>query len=114
MFRPAKGLQQGQDDTHSDTSGEVAPAPSAPVASRAPTLEAVSLDTTTVREVLGAKPDPHDVAIIRFEVLAAIEKYEAGIRTGALPPRLVVRGRPLADWLDLGHLARLLRGEVRP
>lgn len=63
----------------------------------------------TVREVLGAdSADEHAVACVRFDVLAAVTRYEAGVRCGALPPRLLIRGRPLADWLDLADVARLL------
>jgi TubC N-terminal docking domain len=71
-----------------------------------PTL---ALDATTVREVLGPAPAPEVVATIRREVIAAIAVVQAGIATGALPPRQIVRGHPLADWLTLDEIARLLR-----
>jgi hypothetical protein len=73
----------------------------------APTLP--DLDPSTVREILGAIPDPHLVACIAWDVLAAVHEIEAGIRTGHLPPRRLIEGRPLADWLPLDTLARLIR-----
>jgi hypothetical protein len=70
----------------------------------------VTLDIQTVREVLGREAtDPHAVACVRFAVVAALRELEAGIRAGSLPPRRLVHGRPLADWLDLNSIARLLR-----
>src|SRR2546422_426819 len=76
------------------------------------------LDPVTVREVFGKDPDPHDLGCVRFEVLAAVRRLEAGIRRGVLPPRQLVRHRPLCDWLDLEEVARLLRAwrerEARP
>ena len=70
----------------------------------------VSLELQTVREVLGpAAADPHAVARLRFDVLAAVRKLQAGIRAGQLPPRRLVHGRPLADWLPLDTVATLLR-----
>jgi hypothetical protein len=71
----------------------------------------VDLDASTVREALGPDPDAHAIAVLQFDVLAAVRQLEVEIQTGALAsnPRLV-RGRPLADWLDLDDIARLLRG----
>jgi hypothetical protein len=41
-------------------------------------------------------------------------EIQAGIRSGHLPPRRIIAGRPLADWLPLETLALLLRaGGVR-
>jgi hypothetical protein len=71
---------------------------------------AITLDLKTVAEVLGsAATDPHAVACLRFDVIAAVRELEAGIRAGVLPPRLLVRGLPLCDWLSLDDVARLLR-----
>ena len=67
------------------------------------------LDTTTMREVLGPAPAPEVVATVRREVIAAIAVVQAGIATGTLPPRQLVRGHPLADWLSLDEIALLLR-----
>ncbi|MGH8696029.1 MAG: hypothetical protein ACREVS_06105 [Burkholderiales bacterium] len=79
-------------------------------ASAAPMRQPPVLDLRTLREVLGPDAvDPHAVACIRFDVLAAVREIEAGIETGVLPRRRLVRGRPLADWLDLADVARLLR-----
>lgn len=76
----------------------------------------VTLAPTTVREILGDHPYPHDLAMLRVDVAEAVARLEAGIRAGRVPPRQLVRGRPLAEWLDLAELARLLRlsGEDRP
>lgn len=68
------------------------------------------LDPETVREVLGPKPELHDIACIRFDVLATVRRLETEIQNGVIPPGVrLVRGRPLADWLDLDEVARLLR-----
>ena len=89
-----------------------------------PWPDSLSLDPITVCEVLTgcdpepwrrAKhehpvPDPHDLAILRFDVAEAVAQLEAELRAGAVEPRVrLVRGRPLADWLDLDDVARLLR-----
>jgi hypothetical protein len=60
--------------------------------------------------VLGRKPDAHDLATLRLDVLAAVARLEAEIRMGPIGPRpLLVRGIPLGLWLDLGEVARLLQ-----
>jgi TubC N-terminal docking domain len=72
--------------------------------------QSLRLDPMTLREVLGDKPDPHDVAILRFDVLGAVSQLEAEIEAGAVEPRLrLVWGHPLCDWLDLAEVAQLLR-----
>src|SRR5439155_20563734 len=86
------------------------PPPVAPVASRLPWLR---LDPVTICEVLGDQPDEHDLAILRFDVVEAVARLEAGIRAGRIPPRQLVRGRPLTDWLDVAEIARLLRLKAR-
>lgn len=68
------------------------------------------IDPVTAREVLGPDPDLHDLAILRFDVLAAVVALEREIQAGAVEPRLrLVRGRPLADWLSLEKVAYILR-----
>jgi hypothetical protein len=70
----------------------------------------VDLDPTAVHEAFGEAPNDRDLAILRFDVLAAISRLEVEIATGvygAAP--ILVRGRPLGDWLDLGEVAELLR-----
>jgi TubC N-terminal docking domain len=68
------------------------------------------LDPMTLREVLGDRPDPQDVAMLRFDVLDAVSQLKAEIKAGAVAPRLrLVRGHPLCDWLDLAEVAQLLR-----
>jgi hypothetical protein len=70
----------------------------------------LELDPSTVREALGDQPDPHDVAALQHDVAEAVHALEAEIATGALRPGVrLVRGRPLADWLPLDEVARLLR-----
>jgi hypothetical protein len=70
----------------------------------------LDLDPTTILEVFGATPDPHDVACVRFDVLAAVHGLEAEIAAGTIAPGVwLVRGRPLADWLHLEDVAALLR-----
>lgn len=70
----------------------------------------VDFDPVTVREALGAQPDPHDLACIRFDVLSAVVALEREIQTGVIAPgSRLVHGRPLGDWLGLDEVARLLR-----
>ncbi len=79
-----------------------------------PTLRMwVDLDPVAVRETLGDPPDQHSLACVRFDVLAAVHELETGIASGVLPARRVVWGKPLADWLTLDALARLLGAGVR-
>jgi TubC N-terminal docking domain len=64
----------------------------------------------TMAEVLGPAPEASAVAAVRCEVAAAVCELRAEIETGQLLPRcLLVRGRPLAEWLDLDDVAALLR-----
>lgn len=101
LLRLAEGLGPAQDVPHSDTSSN-------------PPAAEISLDPGTVRDTLGPRPDPHHIAMLKLDVMAAVAWLEAEIRTGSLGPApLLVRGRPLADWLDLGALARLLRAGKR-
>lgn len=70
----------------------------------------VRLDPATVREVCGPQPDPHDLGALRLDVMAAVVALEAEIQSGVIAPGVrLVRGRPLADWLNLDDVARLLR-----
>lgn len=81
-----------------------------PASSPSPSAKPPGLDPRTLVDVLGPKPDPHLVACIRFDVWAAVIALEAEMRTGTIAPGIrLVHGRPLADWLDLDTLARLLR-----
>lgn len=74
-----------------------------------PPAPSIALDPATLREVLGRDAaDPHAVACLKLDVLAVVRELEAGIATGQLPPRRLIRGRPLAEWLPLDELARLL------
>lgn len=70
----------------------------------------VDLSPGAVREALGAEPDEHDVAMLRFDVVVAVRQLEAEITSDIIRSRpLLVRGRPLGDWLALDDVARLLR-----
>jgi len=77
---------------------------------RAPSQQ-VRLDRAPGRKVLGAEADePNAVASLRSDVLAAVRDLDQEIRTGRVARTLrLVRGRPLADWLSLDEMARLLR-----
>lgn len=74
------------------------------------------LSPQVVREVLGPRPDPVSLACLEFDVAAAVAQLEGEIRDGVIGQTpLLVRGRPLADWLDLADVARLLRaGKAQP
>ena len=68
-----------------------------------------SLDPLTVRGALGTCPDSAAVAAFEAEVLDAIGTYQTEVATGRIAARvLLVRGRPLADYLDLDTVARLI------
>jgi hypothetical protein len=67
-----------------------------------------NLDADAVREVLGPCPDAHAAACIAWDVLDAVREIQVGIRDGVLPRRRLIEGRPLADWLPLDDLVRLL------
>lgn len=85
-------------------------------ATQSPPRAWVDLNPETVREVLGQAPDPHTLACLRFDVLAAFLQLEAEVVSGEIGQRaLMVRGLPLGLWLDLADVARLLReGKARP
>jgi hypothetical protein len=105
-YRPAAALTTDDLEALRQHKAEVLELLSAP-----PLLRILSpLDPVTVREVLGAHADQHDLGILRLDVLASIRKLEAEIATGSITPRVrLVRGRPLADWLSLDDIARLMR-----
>lgn len=69
------------------------------------------LDRVTLREVLGDHPAPEAVRTLQNEVAAALARLQAEILSGwiAKTPSLV-RGVPLALWLPLEEVARLLAG----
>jgi hypothetical protein len=70
----------------------------------------IDLDPATLREVLGPDvDDPHALACLRFDVLAAVREIEEQIATGKITPVVrLVRGRALALWLGMEQLARLM------
>jgi hypothetical protein len=70
----------------------------------------ITLDPSTVEQELGRAPSQHDVNAATSDVLNAVAQAERESMTGALDPRpILVRGRPLADWLSLDTIAQLLR-----
>jgi hypothetical protein len=104
LLRLGAALEQGGNPLPSDISCKP-PQPAAP--SRQIRL---ALDPETVRDTLGPSPDPHDLAMLTLDVLAGVCWLEAEIRTSRIGrARLRVRGRPLADWLEVAEIARLLR-----
>jgi hypothetical protein len=79
------------------------------------TAPALALDSRTLLEVLGGSPDPTAVATLQGEVLGVIGHFQSEVATGVLGSGvLLVRGRPVADFLDLDTLARLLCPAPRP
>jgi hypothetical protein len=73
--------------------------------------EPLALDAETVSAVLGPKPPAPALAQLEAEVRAALAQYRVEVSTGVLGlGALLVRGRPLADYLPLDQVARLLRG----
>ena len=70
----------------------------------------IALNLVVMYEAIGPDPDEHSVARLQSDVLNAVQQLELEIATSSIAPRpLLVRGRPLGDWLDLSELARLLR-----
>jgi hypothetical protein len=70
----------------------------------------VSLDPITLPAVLGPRPDPAAKAALEAELRQAIAQYRVEVATGVLGRGvLLVRGRPLADYLSLDDVARLIR-----
>lgn len=67
----------------------------------------VELDGVTVRQHFKGDPGPHELAILRFEVLAALHKMDAEIDAGVRVVPRWVRGVPLMEWLDLAEIADL-------
>ena len=68
------------------------------------------LNPETVREVLGPHADPYDLAILALDVLTVVRSLEQEVASGTITPGLrLIRGRALAEWLDLEDVARLLR-----
>jgi hypothetical protein len=73
------------------------------------------LDPVTVAQVLGPHPDADAVAALESEVIDGIDRVRDEVATGQLGPAVLqVRGRPLADFLDLDLVAELLRVRSRP
>jgi len=63
--------------------------------------------------LLGETPDPAALAALDAEVRQAIAQYRVDVAysTGG-PGPLLVRGRPLSDWLDLDTIGRLITARV--
>jgi hypothetical protein len=73
---------------------------------RAPSLV---LDPETVAEVLGRHPDPHDLGILRLDIMTVVREIEQEIHSGTITSGVrLVRGRPLAQWLGMEQLAQLM------
>jgi hypothetical protein len=72
------------------------------------------LDAVTVREVLGDSPPPEMLQALRAEMQAALAQVDRELQSGriGLAP-ILVRGKPLADWLSLDELAARLRRAAR-
>jgi hypothetical protein len=82
----------------------------------APAWTPPALHPATVAEVLGPEPDPAELLAVQHDVAAAVAGLRFEMQSGRVRPWLrVVRGRPLADWLPLETVARLLgEWEGRP
>jgi hypothetical protein len=64
--------------------------------------------------MLDGRLDPKAVTAVHEEIVTAVRELEQEIGSGRVSrtPRLV-RGKPLADWLSLDDVARLLRAGKR-
>ena len=68
------------------------------------------LNPRTVAAALGPYPAAAAVVALKAEVRGAIQRFRDEVATGELGRSvLTVRGRPLAEYLDLDTIARLLR-----
>jgi hypothetical protein len=130
MFRPPRGSQQGHEQTPSADSEKV------PI-SEGPQQHIPDLDSRTLAEhfdlevppyasidtindiladaMLDGRVDPEAVTSIHEQVVALVHELEWQIATGSVERQVrLVHGRPLADWLALDDVARVLRaGESR-
>jgi hypothetical protein len=98
-FRPGEAVTSEEREMLAAVKGEV-------LAMLAP----LALDQVAVRMVLGPRPEPPAVHALEGEVRAAIAQYQIEAMTGVIGARLLlIRGRPLADYLDLETVAQLLR-----
>src|SRR6266404_4601374 len=66
------------------------------------------LDPETVRELLGGELAADILASIKLDVGAAIVRFQAGVQTGILADPERILGVPLADWLTIDDVVRLL------
>jgi len=69
----------------------------------------LNLDPWTLREVLGPRYAKEAVDAVRDEVVAAVIAFRRELAERQPSPRRLIRGHPLADWLDLDTVAELLR-----
>lgn len=68
-----------------------------------------ALNAKTVVEVLGPSPSAVELRALAREVAEALARLRAEIRSGQLGQTpILVRGRPLGDYLPLEEIARLL------
>jgi len=68
-------------------------------------------DPVTVREVLGTAPVAADLEALHHELACAL--WDLRERCAGRQPwagAILVRGRPLADWLSLDDVAAIIRG----
>jgi hypothetical protein len=78
-------------------------------------LAPLALDPETVRTVVGPSHEPAVLTELEAEIRRAIAQYGVEISTGVIGRGvLTVRGRALADYLDLDALARLLTAGASP
>lgn len=72
-------------------------------------LAPLTLDPATLHAVLGPRPEPAALAELEAEIRWTIAQYRVEMSTGVLGRGvLLVRGRPLADYLGLDAIARLI------
>jgi hypothetical protein len=64
---------------------------------------------TLAAALRNGKIAPQALTKLQAEVTARVHELEWAIIDGRLPGRMLVQDRPLADWLDLEDLARVLR-----
>jgi hypothetical protein len=109
-----------------EVSTDVSPGSTAPAWPPAPVTRAVEpttvrataplhLDPGAVAAVLGAHPDAAAVGTLKAEVHTALQQSRIEAATGGVGSGvLTVRGRRLADYLDLELIAEFLRSTPAP
>lgn len=104
-FRPASAVTAGEVEALRHHKAEILR-----LLEAEPWLYVPKPDPETVREVLGAAPTPADLEALHHELACALRDLRdrwAGRQPQ--PGTIIVRGRPLVDWLRLDDVVAIIR-----